>query len=108
MAVRTAVLGRATVGPGFNYMLASVPANEVWIVKSVAAWNSSAFADAGVTCWGWDATLTLRAMLVNQSLAAGAMVELAHWVVLQGGDQVAVRSTSQSIGWWVSGTKLKL
>jgi hypothetical protein len=82
----------------------TVPANQVWIIKSIRRFNSTGTA----TRWFLDLYAqdgSTRMRLIDETLASLTPLETSTWTVAQPGDQFSVQSYS-GLWLWISGARL--
>jgi hypothetical protein len=106
MTTRSAVLGAATYANAGTYLtLGTVPAGEVWLVKSAQYWNSSGGAST-VYLRCLDAGTGGVAYLISKSVAALALEQWDGWVALPAGTIIQLFSSGAPAYIWVSGARL--
>lgn len=106
MPTRTAILGRGICFAGSPTILATVPAGETWIVKSVEV-SPSGFGSSTVQVYLEDAGLGLRALFIQQTIASLGVAHYSGWVVAEPGTDLVCNPTSVDQYVWISGAKLQ-
>lgn len=107
MSARSAVLGRRTSASNSElFTLATVPADETWIVKTLAAYNASGFSAAvEVIVESADAAVAVSIALAT-NIADGTATSWTGWVVMSPGDVLKVFQSHAGMKAWVSGARL--
>jgi hypothetical protein len=106
MTVRTAVLARhIDTVTGAWQTVATVPAGEVWIVKSVYLYNAGA-GSGNIWCQLYNPSTGVIAYFVEGTFSVGSVPPVNGFAVAEVGDQLRVFGTVQPVYSWWSGTKL--
>jgi len=105
VSVRTARLAAVEVNALGTITIATVPAGETWILKSLLVNNQSGVASTVIVLVNRP-TPAVPVRLYSESVAQGATRTWEGWLVLQPGDEVKVNASAVSVFVWASGTRL--
>lgn len=104
--VRNGVLARViTPGAGGAATFGTVPLTDTWLVKQLSIYNAGAAA-AVCTLIANSAAGGIIAVLVSQSLANGASLQVPIWFAMGPGDFIQYSTGAQTFHVWVSGADL--
>lgn len=104
-SVRTAVLAQGDFTGTALVILATVPAGETWIVKSVYVINTAAVAQS-VFLSARRPSVPISVWFFTKSLNANELATWEGWVVLAPGDQLCLTMTVAPARLWASGSRL--
>lgn len=106
MAVRSAVLARAkSAGGVHDYLLATVPDGQTWILKSAFIYNdanASRTGSVGVKRVAEDTYATA----LQGPFDPYSTNEWQGWIVAEPGDQIEFQAAGDDMVCWVSGAQL--
>jgi hypothetical protein len=105
MSTRSAVLATATVGAATPTSIFTVPAQQVWLAKSIFIYNHGGAPDT-VSVWATDLGGIQAYPIVSQSVPAGGRFEWNGWLPMNAGHNMAVESNTGNSYFWVNGAKL--
>lgn len=104
--VRNGVLARVvTPAAGGAATFGTVPSTDTWLVKAVNVYNAGNAAAVATIIANAPASAVI-AVLLSQSIAAGASVSLQTWFAMGPGDFVQYSTGAQPFHVWVSGADL--
>jgi hypothetical protein len=103
--VRNGVLARARLDVAGDLLLARVPANFTWLIKTVHLLNASANSS---TSWIAlvDPVGNITALVFQAELTAGGAQTWEGWTSAMPGDQVILHSDQVPTHVWLSGAEL--